>query len=129
MFVPPFEPLGIVAPHSLTIVGPKAATPPACKGGSVKAGKCTCPAGSAPKQIGAQVFPIARDHVAAVVLVTDDSIRAAQRALWDVLRIVGEPGGSAATAALLSGRYQPQSGELVAVLVSDGNTVAVDFDR
>jgi threonine dehydratase len=32
-------------------------------------------------------------------------------------------------AALLSGRYQPQPKERVAVLVSGGNTVAVDFNR
>jgi threonine dehydratase len=83
----------------------------------------------APKQIGAQVFPICRDHVAEVMLVEDDAIRAAQKALWDVLRIVGEPGGSAATAALLSGRYRPKDGERVGIVVSGGNTVAVDFDR
>jgi threonine dehydratase len=83
----------------------------------------------APKQIGAMVFPIARDHVAEVVLVEDDAIRAAQRALWDVIRVVGEPGGSAATAALLSGRYRPKVGERVGIVVSGGNTVAVDFDR
>jgi len=83
----------------------------------------------APQRIGAQVFPIARDHVAEVVLVEDDAIRAAQRALWEVLRIVAEPGGSAATAALLSGRYRPRPGERVGIVVSGGNTVAVDFDR
>ena len=83
----------------------------------------------APNQIGTEVFPIARDHVAEVVLVEDDAIRAAQRAVWDVLRIVGEPGGSAATAALLSGRYKPQPGERIGIVVSGGNTVAVDFDR
>jgi threonine dehydratase len=42
---------------------------------------------------------------------------------------VAEPGGSAATAALLSGRYKPAPGERVGILVSGGNTVAVDFDR
>jgi threonine dehydratase len=83
----------------------------------------------APKQIGAMVYPIARDHVAEVVLVEDDAIRAAQRALWDVIRVVGEPGGSAATAALLSGRYRPRPGERIGIVVSGGNTVAVDFDR
>jgi threonine dehydratase len=83
----------------------------------------------APKQIGAMVYPIARDHVAEVVLVEDDAIRAAQRALWDVIRVVGEPGGSAAAAALISGRYRPRDGERVGILVSGGNTVAVDFDR
>jgi threonine dehydratase len=83
----------------------------------------------APKQIGAMVFPIARDHVAEVVLVEDDAIRAAQKALWDVIRVVAEPGASAASAALLSGRYKPRPGERVGILVSGGNTVAVDFDR
>src|SRR5581483_5805023 len=83
----------------------------------------------APKRIGELVYPIAREHVASVVLVTDEAIRAAQRALWDVLRVVGEPGGSAASAALLSGRYRPQPGERVAVLISGGNNPAVDFDR
>jgi threonine dehydratase len=83
----------------------------------------------APKQVGAMVFPIARDHVAEVVLVEDDAIRAAQKALWDVIRVVAEPGASAASAALLSGRYKPRPGERVGILVSGGNTVAVDFDR
>ena len=67
----------------------------------------------APKRVGEHVFPIARQHVEKVVLVTDDQIRAAQEKLWQVLRVVAEPGGSAAFAALLSGRYQPQPGERV----------------
>ena len=83
----------------------------------------------APRQIGQQVFPIAQRFVDQVVLVTDDAIRDAQRALWNTLRVVAEPGGAAATAALLSGRYKPQPGERVGIVISGGNTVAVDFDR
>ena len=83
----------------------------------------------APKQIGQLVFPIAQRHVAQVVLVSDDAIREAQRTLWERLRIVAEPGASAATAALLSGRYVPRAGEKVGVVISGGNTTAVDFDR
>src|SRR5436190_6350219 len=83
----------------------------------------------APKRVGEHVFPIARRHVERVVLVTDAQIRQAQEKLWQVLRVVAEPGGAAAFAALLSGRYQPQPGERVGVLVSGGNTVAVDFSR
>jgi threonine dehydratase len=49
--------------------------------------------------------------------------------LWQAARIVAEPGGVAALSALLSGAYQPQPGERVAVVLSGGNTVAVDFDR
>jgi threonine dehydratase len=83
----------------------------------------------APRRVGEAVFPIAQRHVNRVVLVTDEAIRQAQKALWAGIRIVAEPGGAAAFAALISARYQPQAGERVGVLVSGGNTVAVDFDR
>jgi threonine dehydratase len=83
----------------------------------------------APRRVGTRMFPIAQRHVDRVVLITDDAIRQAQKALWATVRIVAEPGGAAAFAALLSGRYRPQAGERVGVLVSGGNTVAVDFDR
>jgi threonine dehydratase len=63
-----------------------------------------------------------------VVLVSDDAIRQAQAALWLKLRIVVEPGGAAAFAALLSGRYRPAPGEHVAVLLCGANTTAVNFD-
>jgi threonine dehydratase len=83
----------------------------------------------APRQVGQLVFPIARKHVERVVLVTDDAIRQAQKTLWGNLRVVAEPGAAAALSALLSGRYIPAKNERVGVLVSGGNTVAVDFDR
>jgi threonine dehydratase len=83
----------------------------------------------APRQIGALMFPIAQRYVAESVLVPDEAIREAQRALWRVLRVVAEPGGAAAFAALLSGAYRPAPDERVAVLVCGGNTTAVDFER
>ena len=61
------------------------------------------------------------------MLVSDEAIVSAQRTLWRSLRIVAEPGGVAALAALLSGRYQPAPGERVGVVVSGGNTTAVSF--
>lgn len=82
----------------------------------------------APKQVGRLMFPIARDYVAQSVLVTDDAIRQAQKALWDNVRVAAEPGGAAAMAAILSGRYVPSQGERIAVLVCGSNTTAVDFD-
>ena len=75
------------------------------------------------------MFPIAKAHVGNVALVADDAIAAAQEVLWDRLRVVAEPGGAAALAALLSGRYVPQPDERVGVLVCGGNTTAVDFTR
>lgn len=83
----------------------------------------------APRRVGGLMFPIAREHVRRVVLVTDNAIRQAQAALWETARIVAEPGGAAALAALLSGRYQPAPGERVGVVVCGGNSTAVDFDR
>jgi threonine dehydratase len=83
----------------------------------------------APRRVGDRMFPIAKKYVSGVTLVTDDQIRDAQKALWKTLRVVAEPGGAAAFAALLSGRYRPRPQERVGVMVCGANTVAVDFDR
>jgi threonine dehydratase len=68
------------------------------------------------------MFPIAKAHVAAAVLVPDDAIAAAQRLIWDRLRLVAEPGGATALAALLSGAFRPPEGARVGVLVCGANT-------
>jgi threonine dehydratase len=81
----------------------------------------------APRQVGTLVYPITERYVEDVVLVPDDAISRAQQALWDRLRVVTEPGGAAAFAALISGRYEPRPGEHVGILLSGGNTVAVNF--
>jgi len=81
----------------------------------------------APRRVGELMFPIARAHVARVVLVSDAAIRGAQDALWQTVRIAAEPGGAAALAALLSGAYVPEPGERVGVVVCGGNSTAVDF--
>ncbi|MGZ6081020.1 MAG: threonine/serine dehydratase [Myxococcaceae bacterium] len=83
----------------------------------------------APRRVGERGFPILRDTVAQVALVSDEEIRAAQRTLWDLLRVVAEPGAAAAFAALLSGKVRTRAGERVGVVVSGGNTTAVDFGR
>jgi threonine dehydratase len=83
----------------------------------------------APKRVGSLMFPIAQAHVDHVALVEDSAIAEAQRVLWDKLRLVTEPGGAAAFAALLSGRYRPEEDERVGVLLCGGNTGAVDFTR
>ena len=80
----------------------------------------------APKRVGSLMFPIAQAHVK-TVLVSDDAIRDAQKALWKVLRIVAEPGGAAAMAALLSGAWKPHAGATVGVLLCGANTDAVEF--
>ncbi|BCH14475.1 MULTISPECIES: threonine/serine dehydratase [unclassified Mesorhizobium] len=81
----------------------------------------------APKRVGEVMFPIAEAFVERSILVSDDEIIAAQAALWDRVRIISEPGGAAAFAALLSGRYAPAAGERIAVLVCGANANPAKF--
>ena len=81
----------------------------------------------APRQVGALMFPIAQRSVSEVLLVSDEAIAQAQQELWRTLRVAVEPGGAAAFAALWSRRYIPRQGERVGVVLSGGNTVAVNF--
>lgn len=91
------------------------------------------PAGSiaadslAPRRVGSLMFPLAQAYVDRSVLVSDNDIGRAQQALWDKVRIVTEPGGATAFAALLTGKYVPAPNERVAVLVCGANTTAVTF--
>jgi threonine dehydratase len=70
----------------------------------------------APKRVGDLLFPIAQSCVKRVVLLRDELIQHAQEVFWRVLRVVTEPGGAAAFAALLSHRCIPQAGERVGVM-------------
>ena len=95
---------------------------------ALKAGRpIDAPAGSiaadslAPRRVGELMFPIAQRHVDHVLLVEDEEIVRAQEVLWDVFRLVVEPGGAAAFAALLSGRYKPSIDDHVVVVLCGGN--------
>lgn len=74
------------------------------------------------RQVGAWMFPIAVAHVAQAVLVSDAAILEAQRLLWDRLRLIVEPGGATALAALLSRAFVPPRGARVGVIVCGANT-------
>ena len=60
------------------------------------------------------------------VLVSDRAITAAQRSLWQNLKLAVEPGGAATIAALMSGAYRSQQGERVAALLCGAN-VDINF--
>jgi threonine dehydratase len=79
------------------------------------------------RRIGSLSFALS-GYIDRAVLVTDEAIVAAQKKTWDVLRVAVEPGGAAAMAALLSGRYVPAPDERVGVLLCGANTTAVKFD-
>jgi threonine dehydratase len=72
-------------------------------------------------RIGALPYAILARRIADALLVTDAEIREAQRRLWDATRILAEPGGVTALAAVVSGRYRVASGERVGVLICGGN--------
>ena len=75
------------------------------------------------RRIGNIAFAIAsrQGFVQSVVGVSDEAISAAQHALWEDVRVVTEPGGATALAALLSGVYRPARDERVGVVLCGGN--------
>lgn len=74
---------------------------------------------------GELTFPIVQRLVERIELVSDDEIRAAMRFAFERLKIVAEPSGASALAALLTGRIKNLP-ERVGVVVSGGN---VGLDR
>src|SRR5437763_5990853 len=73
-------------------------------------------------RIGAPNFEVAQKLVRDSVLVSDEAVQAAQRALWEELRVIAEPAGATGLAALMAGAYRPAPGERVATLVCGANT-------
>lgn len=126
---------GIAAWHAASGVTLVAVEPEGCPGlhAALAAGRpVPAPVGGlaadslGARQVGGLMFPIVASLRAegrlASVLVSDGAIRAAQRALWDRARLVAEPGGAAALAALISGAWVPPAGARVGVLVCGANT-------
>jgi threonine dehydratase len=73
------------------------------------------------RRAGELVMPLALQFLDRMVLVEDADILMAQALLWSSLRLVAEPGGAAALAALTAGRYRPKPGEKVGVVICGGN--------
>lgn len=78
--------------------------------------------------LGDITWPIVRDKVDAIVPVTEQGILTAMQLLVDKAKLVVEPSGAAALAAVLSEQFAEQFGSLkkVAVVISGGN---VDLER
>ena len=73
------------------------------------------------RRIGAHAWA-ARGQLERSLLVSDAEVVDAQRRLWGTARLVTEPGGATALAALTAGRYRPAPGERVGVIVCGANT-------
>jgi threonine dehydratase len=79
------------------------------------------------RRLGDLMFPIAQKFVSQSLLVSDEHIVEAQRILWQQLRLIAEPGGATAFAALLSGAYKPHPGERVGVVLCGSNAELATF--
>src|SRR6476620_1517413 len=79
------------------------------------------------RRVGELMFPIAQKFVLQSLLVSDEQIIEAQRALWQHLRLIAEPGGATAFAALLSGVYKPHPGERVGIVLCGSNADLSSF--
>ena len=82
------------------------------------AGRTLCDALEAPMP-GELTFPVLQANLAGVAAVSDAEVAEAVRFAFNTLKLVVEPGGAAALAALLAGKLPRAS--TVAVLLSGGN--------
>jgi threonine dehydratase len=73
---------------------------------------------------GELTFPALQQHVERVILVSDDEIRATVKFLLMRMKILVEPSGAVAAAALLFGKVQPEI-RSIGVVLSGGN---IDFE-
>jgi len=69
----------------------------------------------APRSVGPLTRAICKEHLREIVLISDEEMRSAIRILWDELRVLVEPAGAAALAALLCGRsaHKPERAALI----------------
>ena len=79
------------------------------------------------RRVGTIAYEVAVRTGVRSVLVTEDTIVAARRLLWNHHRIVVEHGTAAALAALTSGAYHPTVGERIAILLCGANTDPADL--
>ena len=68
---------------------------------------------------GELTFAVNRAHLSGAVVVTDEEVRAAMRFAFAHLKLVAEPGGAVALAAVLAGKAPP--GRTLGIIVSGGN--------
>jgi threonine dehydratase len=74
---------------------------------------------------GKLTFPVIRRHVESILLVSESEIRATMMFLLELLKILVEPSGAVAVAAVLFGMLPPEI-KSVGVVISGGN-VDLDF--
>ena len=81
------------------------------------------------RSVGELGFEIAQRFAVPSLVVSEDAIRAAQHLLWQEMRIIAEPGGAVALAALVQGLYVPAADERIGVVICGGNANPAEFAR
>ena len=113
------EPVGFDDARISLLAGVREPAPPAPRS--------LCDALEAP-MLGDLTFPILRDTLSGVLTVSDAEVAEAMRFAFNTLKLVVEPGGSVALAALLSGKLQ-LNGRTAAIILSGGNVDPGLFQR
>ena len=76
--------------------------------------------GARTQSLGDLTFPLVLEHVHDIVTVSDAEIVEAMRFLWERMKLVVEPTGALAAAAVLAARV-PVRGQRVGIILSGGN--------
>ncbi len=113
------EPAGFDDTRRSLAAGERTGAPPCARS--------LCDALEAPMP-GKLTFPILQRTMSEVVTVTDAEVADAMRYAFDVLKLVVEPGGSVALAALLAGKLEAE-GRVAAIILSGGNVEPELFGR
>lgn len=73
--------------------------------------------------VGVHTWPVIKENVESVILVTDEEIVRAMYLLWERLKVIVEPSGAVPFAAVLSDQFKKQSEglEKIGVVLSGGN--------
>ena len=76
--------------------------------------------GARTQSLGSLTFPLVLRHVSDIITVTDGEIVQAMRFLWERMKLVVEPTGALAAAAVLQGGVDVR-GKRVGIILSGGN--------
>lgn len=76
---------------------------------------------------GELAFELGRRLLDGIVTVTDEELIEAMRFLFERMKLVAEPGGAAAVAALVAGRLETEPEDRIGVILSGGNIGAARF--
>lgn len=79
--------------------------------------------------LGEHTLPVIRERTRGILAVTDDEIVAAMRLLFERCKLVVEPSGAAALAALLAGHVPDTRARRIGVILSGGNIGADRFGQ